>query len=710
MKKFNHRIFTQRKIIVIFLLAIFLPSIIVGYLSFTTFTQRREAVRKLLESNRWISSETAINSIEKALLEQERKALKSENFNRILQVTKTDSVFSVSSSMTSDYPWQFFLLDADFNIIFPKTGSTNESGNQWGKENSNSAFSKIFAKAESLEFSQKDYKSAAELYRACTSSALSAQQRVIALEGMGRCLFLSHKVEEAEIAYKEICRDYGHLQNKAGHPYGMLAALQLYEVTKNQKKEEQGLKMLLDLYQKIGEGVWLVNSSIYDFYTSEIETILNGQLKDGRYPKIQKSYLELQKHESSYREKLAFSDFLHRIAIPKIKEKLVQYREADEAGRLLVHTENGFTLISYAILPNFLSGQSYYGGFCWDSNYLKNQLIPKILKEISKESGLDIQIMDESGRDIISGKEELPPNESLTLNFRQFPLPWKLIASHSEIKTLEHTANREILFFGILLSVILALMLLGAVLIIRDISRESETTRLKTEFVHTISHELKTPLTLIRLYGETLQRKDDLTREEQKDCYEIITKESERLTHLINNVLDFSRIEMGKKEFDFAKGNLAEVIEDTLEAYRYHLEKKGFVVHKEIAHDLPEMNFDGDAMASLLINLLSNAMKFSLNEKVVKVKLYTEDGNVILQVTDHGVGISKSDIPKIFQQFYQSENKIISERRGSGLGLTLVKHITEAHQGKVQVESEIGKGSQFSILLPLINNEKEQAQ
>ena len=105
----------------------------------------------------------------------------------------------------------------------------------------------------------------------------------------------------------------------------------------------------------------------------------------------------------------------------------------------------------------------------------------------------------------------------------------------------------------------------------RDISRESETTRLKTEFVHNISHELKTPLTLIRLYGETLQTKKNLTHEQKKESYEIITKESERLSHMINNVLDFSRIEMGRKEFDFKKGNLPEVVRNTVESYRYHL-------------------------------------------------------------------------------------------------------------------------------------------
>ena len=186
---------------------------------------------------------------------------------------------------------------------------------------------------------------------------------------------------------------------------------------------------------------------------------------------------------------------------------------------------------------------------------------------------------------------------------------------------------------------------------------------------------------MIRLYGETLQRKENLTVKEKKDCYEIITKESERLSHLINNVLDFSRIEMGRKEFDFRKGYLQDVILDTLESYRYHLEKKGFTILSEIATDLPEMNFDSEAIASVLINLLSNAMKFSPKEKEVTVKLFRDNGNAVLQVSDKGIGISQKEIPKIFERFYQSENKIASEARGSGLGLTLVKHIVEAHEG-----------------------------
>ena len=131
-----------------------------------------------------------------------------------------------------------------------------------------------------------------------------------------------------------------------------------------------------------------------------------------------------------------------------------------------------------------------------------------------------------------------------------------------------------------------------------------------------------------------------------------------------------------------------------MESYRYHLEKKGFVIHKDI-RDLPEMNFDGEAITSLLINLLSNAMKFSPKEKEVTVRLFRDAGNAVLQVADKGIGIAPKETTKIFERFYQSDNKLVTERKGSGLGLTLVKHITEAHNGTIRVESEPGKGSVF---------------
>ena len=697
------KIFTHRKIIFIFLLAIFLPSLIVCYLSLSTFSRRREAVKKLLESNLWISGEAALKSVEGALLEHEKKALKSENFIRLIQSKKADqAIFG-----------QLFLLNDDYKIILPETGSENALGIQWEKEIPNSQFVQSFQRAEFFEFSRKNYNRAAELYNECTLYTSSKQNRAISFEGLGRCLLSLKKYDEAEKAYNELSKNYSQFENKAGHPYGIIAIFQLYEIARRKKEDENYLGILLDLYEKIREGIWQINLPVYDFYISEIESILNSKLNEGKFPEIQKSYIDIQKQQSPYRQTLIFTDFLERNAIPKIKEKLSLSLAAGEVvpGRLLITLEKDFFLVSYAILPDFQSGQTFYGGFCRDLNLLKNQILPKVLEDITKDTGLDFKIVDERNQNITTGKEELTSEEFLALTFRMFPLPWRLLVSQPEIKAIEKTARREIFFYGVLLIVIVALMLLGAVLIARDISRESETIRLKTEFVNNISHELKTPLTLIRLYGETLQRKENLTPQEKKESYEIITKESERLSHLINNVLDFSSIEMGRKEFDFKKGNLAEVILDTLESYRYHLEKKGFVIHKDIANNLPEINFDGEAIASVLINLLSNAMKFSHKEKEVTVKLFRDNGNAVLQVADKGVGISSKEVPKIFQRFYQSENKISETRtRGSGLGLTLVKHITEAHNGRIQVESEPGKGSIFSVILPVSGNDKDKTK
>jgi signal transduction histidine kinase len=708
MKIFTQGILARKKIVFIFLLAILLPSLVVGYLSFSTFAERRESVRRLLESNLWISGESALKSIESALLKHEKKALKPENFTRLTGLKETEQTLSDYSKLSKEMAGQLFLLNAEYQIIIPKTGKEDISIFPGKKNVQNTEYSQALKQAESLEFSGKNYFRAAELYRKCTSLAPTNQHKALALEALGRCLLSSKKYSDAYKVYGELSAKYGQFLNKAGHPYGILTAFQLYEIEQRRKREENSLKILLSLYGKMRNGVWLITFPTYDFFIVEIESILDDKFSGARFPEIQESYLALQKQQPSYLEVLLFSDFLKREAVPKIKEKLTLSRIGGEEqpGRLLAARGEEFCLVSYSALSNFQSEKTFYGGFCWDLSSLKKEIFPKILENLTKDTGLSLQVIDERGRNILTGKEELTSKDSLSLAYRQFPFPWKLLVSQPAFNDLELTARRENFLYGALLTFIVALMLMGAFLIVRDISRESETTRLKTEFVHNISHELKTPLTLIRLYGETLQRKEDLENDEKKEAYKIITKESERLSHLINNVLDFSRIEMGRKEFDFKKGTLAQIVRDTLESYRYHLEKKGFSIKKEIASNLPEMNFDGEAVASVLVNLLSNAMKFSPKIKEVTIKLFKDNGNAILQVADKGIGILPKDTSRIFNRFYRVKNEIVSDTRGSGLGLTLVKHIAEAHGGRIKVESEPGKGSVFSVIFPLSGPKK----
>jgi hypothetical protein len=214
-------ILARRKIVLIFLLAILLPSLIVGYLSLSTFAKRREAVQKILESNLWISGEAALKSLEAKLFEYEEQALKSENFISLTQREKTNQEPSKFPSDSKQVTGQVFIFDADYQIIFPRTGAEDVSVFQQEKSLLNSKFSQDFQRAELFEFGQKNCRRAAALYKQCSVSASSEQDRAMAFEGLGRCLFSSKEYEGAFRVYSELSAKHGQLKNKAGHPYGI---------------------------------------------------------------------------------------------------------------------------------------------------------------------------------------------------------------------------------------------------------------------------------------------------------------------------------------------------------------------------------------------------------------------------------------------------------------------------------------------------------
>jgi signal transduction histidine kinase len=720
MKVFAQGLLARRQIILIFLAAILLPALVLGYMSLGAFSTRREAVRRLLESNLWTSGESALRSVEAALLEHEKEVLQAKNFAR-LTVAESPSLRGKgqpagAAANRGEFPGTPFLLDREYRIAFPKTGSDRLPGSSAGPLAPSTEYSNAFRRAETYEFSEKNFVRAAQAYQESSAHARSEGEKALALEATGRCLLAAGNLNEAHRVYGELDEKYGRLQDQAGHFFGLTAAFQIHEIEKRGKRAEAGLRSLLEACQLLKDGNWPVSLPEYDFFTSEIQSLIEAGLHAGASSEIDRAYQALKNRPSSYLEALNFTEFLKRDIVPKIKERTgvsaLRGSPQNQPDRLLANRDEDYCLVSYAPLPDFEERRTYYGGFCWDLESLRKEILPGILAGISKETGLALENIVENRPETptVAGTGGPTAKDSLLLSYRQFPLPWKLFATQPELDELRQTAGRENFLYGALLAFIVILMLLGAFFLGRDISREAETTRLKTEFVHNISHELKTPLTLIRLYGETLLRKENLTGEQRRESYEIITKESERLSHLINNVLDFSRIDMGRKEFSFTKGSLSRVVQETLDSYRYHLEKKGFEVQEEIAPDLPEMNFDREAVASALINLLSNALKFSPDRKEVAVRLFRKNGLAVIQVEDKGIGISREDLGGIFKRFYRAKNSLVSETRGSGLGLTLVKHTAEAHGGTVEVESEPGKGSVFSIILPVAGPKQSEAK
>jgi signal transduction histidine kinase len=286
-------------------------------------------------------------------------------------------------------------------------------------------------------------------------------------------------------------------------------------------------------------------------------------------------------------------------------------------------------------------------------------------------------------------------------NFTQFFVTWKVALFDQNGKSIEELVGRERQLYLALFIGIIVVMLIGIVFTVRAVVHESEVSRIRSEFVSNVSHELKTPLALIRMFGETLDTGIVTDERKRREFYRIIRKESERLTHLINNVLDFSRMDSGTKEYNFEEADLVEVVRSSLEAYKFHVRDLGFEIESKMSDKLVMPKIDKDAISQVLLNLLSNAVKYSEDRKNIRVEVRKNSTSALISVTDHGMGIPKEQLKKIFDKFYRVPTPEVKETRGNGLGLTLAKHIIEAHGGSVDVESEVGKGSKFTIRIPL---------
>ncbi|MEE8556742.1 MAG: HAMP domain-containing sensor histidine kinase, partial [Myxococcota bacterium] len=268
-------------------------------------------------------------------------------------------------------------------------------------------------------------------------------------------------------------------------------------------------------------------------------------------------------------------------------------------------------------------------------------------------------------------------------------------------RSIEEEVRRLALTKTALIGFIDVMLLAGLFLVYANVRRELRLSRLKSDFVANVSHELKTPLALIRLFAETLELGRVPSQDKAQRYYRVINKESQRLTQLINNILDFSRIEAGRKEYHFRLTDVGAVVRDVVESYRFSIEQQGFELEVSIAEDLPEAVVDPEALSQALLNLTNNAIKYSGDGKYVGLDVRSADAAIVISVTDRGVGIPKPEQKKIFEKFYRVEDTLIHTTKGSGLGLSLVQHIIDAHGGSVELDSEPGRGSTFRLVVPL---------
>ena len=227
-----------------------------------------------------------------------------------------------------------------------------------------------------------------------------------------------------------------------------------------------------------------------------------------------------------------------------------------------------------------------------------------------------------------------------------------------------------------------------------------ELNRLKTEFITSVSHELRTPMSSIQGLAEILREGKIKDKAKQNELINLVASESSHLSRFLHNILDFGKIEQQVKTYNFQKVEIQLVIKEAVKLFLYRVESDGYDLKVKLPENPLFLKIDKDAVREALINLIDNAIKYSLDKKEIIIQLIEEEKRVKIQVKDKGIGIPSGEIRKVFEKFYRHAEASLHNPKGVGLGLKIVKHIMEAHKGEIIVESQLKKGSTFSLIFP----------
>lgn len=349
----------------------------------------------------------------------------------------------------------------------------------------------------------------------------------------------------------------------------------------------------------------------------------------------------------------------------------------------------------------------YNALFIFDTNYLVEQVLGSKMQQLAQDDfhlAVLINYNREDNKSYSLYTADIFNINNPFVEKKLWILPDTYLAiqskgeSYSQLIRKRSKNNMYILFFA------LFVVLIGAYVIIRNIQSALKIAQLKSDFVSNVSHEIRTPLALIKMYAETLML-DRLPSEEKKQhYYQTIHHESGRLTYLVNNILDLSRIEANKKTYQMIDGDMNELTKQLYETYSFTFKENAVQSELILVDGMIPIKVDVQAFEEVLSNLIENAIKYSGNKKFIKIITTIEKGFGYCKVKDNGVGISDIEQSKIFDKFYRVEDALTQKTKGSGLGLSLAKSIMEAHEGKIEVVSAPNNGSTFILKFPLANN------
>lgn len=562
----------------------------------------------------------------------------------------------------------------------------------------------LFESAETEEFKTRNYSLAINNYRQLLRSTSDKTSCALLLNRIARCYMLSGSAERAIQTYKQIVKDYHEEMSPDGIPFALIALYQMGMLYSERGKNSDGIKTYLELYKNLLEPQWAISQAQFHFYLKKIRNELDSLRQGVGIKNIGENLLVRRNElEQLEREKLERMGTIQAIAQKMYSVFTAKGTDSNNFRGAFSHlfekTGNKPLLISYM----YPDSESMFG-FSLDNEYLEKEILPSILAKMSWGEGFIVQIEDEEDNVMAGGEVSGDQSPSLLLSYSRdfednFP-PWtiKIYQTSPTEADRQFSLRRNIYVLSVV--VVIVAILFGGILAIRSTAKELRLAKLKSDFVSTVSHEFRTPLTSIRYLAELLQRGRVKEESKKQQYYESITHESERLSRLIENILDFSKIEAGMKEYEFAETDAAELCREVVSRFQEQVAPQEFTVESEISEELPKIFADREALSRALFNLMDNAVKYSGNSRKIKFRAWSDQNHIFLQVEDQGIGISKDDQDKVFAKFYRSGDIQNSSIKGSGIGLTIVSHIAKAHGGEVILESELGKGTEVTIHFP----------
>ncbi len=696
----------QKKLIIIFLLTIFLPSIALSIFGIRAIRNERFRLVQQLEDEHRRAAAFLKDQID-SRFENVELTLQNLLQNPCFRQKNYVSIRETLDNQFKDNPLieLVFLAYKDEEPIFPLFLPVSQIREPTVFSPLNSTQRNRLETAQRLEFGQKNFSEAVLLYEQVLSRSEDKDIQARMLNNVARCYTKLENYDSAIQYYSLIYRDYPQCTTSSSLPLGLIAKVQIVRCYRSKGDHEIFITNALDLYRNLLQRQWPLDADQFNTYSAMIEKDISDYLSNDSGDKEKDGYSqkfeELKELRHKLNEQWEMVINIKRSFLPDL-QRLFSLNPAF-AFEPLRHSrainQKDYLVVVSGVPQDEKEEAQGLLGIKIDEDYLLNHEVNRILDDFPFTQEVFISLSTLSGRILSEVGNPSSNNPTVTAYFDESFPPWRVDFFPTVNGNLGAMDLKKSFYFWTILT-ILVLLTFGTVLVVRTVAHEMEVLRVKSDFVSSVSHEFKTPITAIKASIERLQRGKINTLDKRKEYYSIISKDADKLSSLVRNILDYSKVDAGRKQYFFQETDLARLVEEEIGSFKRDKIFAGIKIEIQISPDIPSIDIDKEAFSLAFNNLLENAVKFSPVQKKVYVEVRQDAENVRVNVKDEGVGIDSGEMDKIFDKFYQGKNTARQSLKGTGLGLTLVKHVMEAHGGKVLVKSKIGEGSTFSLIFP----------